>query len=124
VGSLTLGKDSSNLALVPFLQHAGLTLSIGLAQLANAVLLLIGLRRAGSFKPEPGWGRFVLQVAVATLALGALLVWGNRYFDWVALRDQRLLRVGLLAAIIAGAGVLYFGVLALAGVKLRQLVRR
>jgi len=113
-----------NLALVPFLQHAGLTLSIGLAQLANALLLLIWLRRAGSFKPEPGWGRFVLQVTVATLALGALLVWGNRYFDWVALRDQRLLRVGLLAAIIAGAGLLYFGVLALVGVKLRKLVQR
>lgn len=113
-----------NLALVPFLQHAGLTLSIGLAQLVNALLLLIGLRRAGSFKPEPGWGRFLLQVAVATLALGALLVWGSRYFDWVALRDQRWLRVGLLAAIIAGAGLLYFGALALVGVKLRKLVQR
>ena len=113
-----------NIGLVPYLQHAGLTLSIGLAQLVNALLLLIALRRAGSFKPAPGWGRFILQVLVATAALGALLVWGNQHFDWVALREQRLLRVGLLAAMIAGAGVLYFGVLALTGVKLRSFVRR
>ena len=113
-----------NIALVPWLQHAGLTLSIGLAQLVNALLLLIGLRRNGSFKPAPGWGRFIAQVAFATLLLGALLVWANGHFDWISLRQQRLLRIGLLAAVIAGAGALYFGALALSGVKLRSLLRR
>ncbi|MET0543830.1 MAG: lipid II flippase MurJ, partial [Variovorax sp.] len=113
-----------NIALVPWLQHAGLTLSIGLAQLLNALLLLIGLRRNGSFKPGPGWGRFIVQVAFATVLLGALLFWADGHFDWVALREQRLLRVGLLAAVIAGAGVLYFSALALTGVKLRSLLRR
>ncbi len=112
-----------NLALVPYLQHAGLTLSIGMAQLFNALLLLIGLRRAGIFKPGLGWGRFTAQVITATLLLAALLAWGNAHFDWIALRDQRLLRVGLLAALIAGAGVLYFSALALVGVKLRYFVR-
>ena len=113
-----------NIFLVPYLQHAGLTLSIGLAQLVNALLLLIGLRRAGSFKPEAGWWRFVAQVVAATLVLGALLVWANGHFDWVALREQRLLRIGLLAAVITGAAALYFGVLALAGLKLRSFLRR
>ena len=113
-----------NIFLVPYLQHAGLTLSIGLAQLVNALLLLIGLRRAGSFKPEAGWWRFVAQVVAATLLLGALLVWANGHFDWVALREQRLLRIGLLAAVITGAASLYFGVLALAGLKLRSFLRR
>ncbi|MEO5738859.1 MAG: lipid II flippase MurJ, partial [Variovorax sp.] len=113
-----------NIFLVPYLQHAGLTLSIGLAQLVNALLLLIGLRRAGSFKPEPGWWRFAAQVAAASLLLGALLVWANGHFDWVALREQRLLRIGLLAAVITGAAALYFGVLALAGLKLRSFMRR
>ncbi|MGJ7494024.1 murein biosynthesis integral membrane protein MurJ [Variovorax sp. RT4R15] len=113
-----------NIGLVPYLQHAGLTLSIGLAQLVNALLLLIWLRRGGSFKPEPGWWRFVAQVVAATLVLGALLVWANGHFDWVALREQRLLRIGLLAAVITGAAGLYFGVLALAGLKLRSFLRR
>jgi putative peptidoglycan lipid II flippase len=112
-----------NLALVPYMQHAGLTLSIGLAQLFNALLLLIGLLRVGSFKPRPGWLRFTVQVLGATLLLAALLAWGSQHFDWIALRDQRLLRAGLLAALIAGAGVLYFAALTLAGVKLRSFLR-
>jgi putative peptidoglycan lipid II flippase len=113
-----------NIALVPYLQHAGLTLSIGLAQLVNATLLLIGLRRMGSYKPEPGWWRFIAQVAAATLVMGVLLVWANGHFDWIALREHRLVRIGLLAAVIASAGVLYFGVLALSGLKLRSFMRR
>lgn len=112
-----------NVALVPWLQHAGLTLSIGLAQLVNALLLLIGLRRSGSFRPEPGWWRFLAQVAVATLLLGVLLVWANGHFDWVALRGQRLLRVGLLAAVMAAAAALYLGVLVLLGLRPRQFLR-
>lgn len=113
-----------NILLVPQLQHAGLTLAIGLAQLVNALALLVLLRRGGSFQPAPGWGRFIVQVLAATLLLGALLVWANQHFDWVALREQRLLRIGLLAAVLAGAAVLYFGVLAIAGVKLRSFMRR
>ena len=113
-----------NIAFVPFLQHAGLTLSIGLAQLVNAAALLVLLRRTGGFQAAPGWGRFILQVAIATAVLGALLAWGAHRVDWVALRDARLLRAGLLAAFIAGAALLYFGVLTLTGVKLRTLIRR
>ncbi|MDQ7955837.1 MAG: murein biosynthesis integral membrane protein MurJ [Pseudomonadota bacterium] len=113
-----------NIAFVPFLQHAGLTLSIGLAQLVNALALVVLLRRAGGFQPAPGWWRFIAQVAFATAVLGVLLAWGAHRIDWVALRDARLLRAGLLAAFIGGAAVLYFGVLALTGVKLRTLIRR
>ena len=35
-----------------------------------------------------------------------------------------LLRVGLLAAIVAGAAALYFAALTLSGLKLRQFVRK
>jgi len=59
-----------NLVFVPMFQVAGLSLSIGLAAMVNAGLLLTGLIRRGTFKPEPGWGRFLLQV----LAGSALLV--------------------------------------------------
>ena len=113
-----------NIAFVPFLQHAGLTLSIGLAQLVNALALVVLLRRAGGFQPAPGWWRFIAQVAIATAVLGVLLAWGAHRIDWVALRDARLLRAGLLAAFIAGAALLYFGVLTLTGVKMRTIIRR
>ncbi len=123
LGTLAL-TQVLNIFLVPPMQHAGLTLSIGIATLVNALLLLIGLRRAGSFKPEPGWGRFIVQVLIGTTVLGALLVWGNQHFDWIALREQRLLRVGLLAGIVIAAALLYFGTLAMVGVKLRSFMRR
>jgi putative peptidoglycan lipid II flippase len=113
-----------NLVLVPLLQHAALTLTIAIGALVNAVWLLVGLVRRGNYQPAPGWGRFVLQVAAGTLALAAVLVWGAQHVDWIALREQRLLRIGWLAALIAGAGLLYFGVLAAVGVRLRSFLRR
>ncbi|MBO9515115.1 MAG: murein biosynthesis integral membrane protein MurJ [Variovorax sp.] len=123
VGVLLL-TQALNLLLVPFLQHAALTLTIGIGAMVNAAWLLVGLIRRGSYVPEPGWGRFLLQVAIGTLVLAGLLVWGARHFDWIALRDARLHRIGLLAALVAGAALLYFSVLALVGVKLRSFVRR
>jgi putative peptidoglycan lipid II flippase len=122
VGVLVL-TQLLNLLLVPVLQHAALTLTIAIGAMVNAAWLLVGLVRRGSYRPEPGWGRFLLQVLAATLLLGALLVWGAQHFDWIGLRSQRLLRIALLAALIGGAAVLYFAVLALAGLRLRSFVR-
>jgi putative peptidoglycan lipid II flippase len=123
VGVLVL-TQALNFLLVPLLQHAALTLTIAIGALVNATWLLVGLMRRGSYRPEPGWMRFLLQVAVATGVLAVLLVWGARHFDWIALRAVRLQRIALLAALVAGAAVLYFAVLALVGVKLRSFVRR
>jgi len=113
-----------NFFLVPLLQHAALTLTIGIGALVNALWLLIGLIRRGSYTPEPGWGKFALQVLLGTVVLAVLLAWGAHYFDWVGLRAQRLHRIGLLAALIAGAALLYFAVLTAAGVRLRSFMRR
>lgn len=113
-----------NLVLVPYLQHAALTLSIGVGAVINATWLLVGLLRRGSYRPLPGWGRFALQVVAASALLAVLLAWGAQHFDWVEMKAQRLQRIGLLAAMIATAAVLYFGALWAAGLKLRQLLRR
>jgi putative peptidoglycan lipid II flippase len=113
-----------NIALVPWLQHAGLALSIGLGALINALWLLIGLVRRGSYQPQPGWGRFALQVVAASALLAVLLIWGSEHFDWVQMRAHSLQRVGLLALLIAGGMVLYFGALWVAGLQLRKMLRR
>ena len=113
-----------NLVLVPYLQHAALTLSIGVGAVINATWLLVGLLRRGSYRPLPGWRRFALQVVAASALLAVLLAWGAQHFDWVELKAQRLQRIGLLAAMMAAAAVLYFGALWAAGLKLRQLLRR
>jgi putative peptidoglycan lipid II flippase len=113
-----------NLAFVPWLAHAGLALSIGLGALLNALWLLIGLRRRGSYRPAPGWYKFSLQVVAASALLAIFLAWGSQHFDWLALRAQGGRRAGLLALWLAGAAVLYFGALAASGLRLKELLRR
>ncbi|RZJ09448.1 MAG: murein biosynthesis integral membrane protein MurJ [Acidovorax sp.] len=113
-----------NIGLVRWIDHAGLALSIGLGALVNALWLLIGLLRRGSYQPQPGWGKFALQVIAASALLAVLLVWGSQHFDWIDMRGQTLKRIGLLAGLMVAAAVLYFGALWAAGLKLRQLLRR
>jgi putative peptidoglycan lipid II flippase len=113
-----------NIALVPWLRHAGLALSIGLGALLNAGWLLWGLHRRGSWRPAPGWPRFLLQVVAGTALLSVFLAWAAGHFQWVALREHALGRVGLLGGVLAGSAVLYFGALWAAGVNLRQFVTR
>lgn len=113
-----------NLALVPWLAHAGLALAIGLGAMINAACLLAGLLRRRLYVPRPGWRRFGVQILVANLLLGAMLLWLAGAVDWVAWRTQPWHRVGLLAAILVAGAAAYFAVLALSGLKLRQLLKR
>ncbi|MDO4969617.1 MAG: murein biosynthesis integral membrane protein MurJ [Comamonadaceae bacterium] len=113
-----------NVVLVPWIAHAGLALSIGLAALVNASWLLIGLLRRGAYQPAPGWLRFALQVLAAALLLAAFLMWGAQHWNWQAMRAQEWQRIALLAVMLLGAAVVYFGTLLLSGVKLRSLLRR
>ncbi|MDR0275341.1 MAG: murein biosynthesis integral membrane protein MurJ [Burkholderiaceae bacterium] len=112
-----------NLLLVPWLQHAALTLSISLGALLNAGWLLAGLIHRGSYRPRPGWLLYALRVAGATALMSAFLWWFGAHLDWQgALHGWP--RAGWLAAAIAGAALLYFGALWMSGLKLRAMLRR
>jgi putative peptidoglycan lipid II flippase len=113
-----------NIVLVPRFAHAALTLSIGIGAMINAIWLLVGLLRRGSYKPEPGWGVFVLQVVAACALLLIFLMWANAAFSWTQMRSESFKRIGLLALILAGSAAIYFGALLAAGLKLRQFLRR
>jgi putative peptidoglycan lipid II flippase len=113
-----------NLAFVPWFGHAGLALSIGVGALINAVWLFVGLRRAGSYRPSPGWRGFAWRVGLATALMGGGLAWAAQAVDWVGLRAQPGLRVLLMAGVLGGAAALYFGTLAAAGLRFRQFARR
>ncbi len=101
-----------NAVFVPFLNHAGLALSIGLGSLVNATWLLIGLRRTGRYQPSSGWWLFALRVGVASAGAGCRPVAGRaphrldraaRAADGAHWRDGRLLgRRG--GAVLRGAG--------------------
>ena len=113
-----------NLVFVPYLAHAGLALAIGMGAMVNALWLLIGLIRRGAYTPTPGWARFGLQVVAASALLAVYLMWAAGRFDWLGYEDAKLLRVGLLVLCILGAALVYFASLTLAGLKLRQFVRK
>ena len=111
-----------NLALIGWLKHAGLALSIGLAACLNAGLLYRGLRRHGIYSPQPGWPRFYAKLAIALLIMGvALWFAGGDAADWLRWNTtERLLR--LLAIVMFGAAV-YFVTLWLTGFRLGDFKR-
>jgi putative peptidoglycan lipid II flippase len=113
-----------NYFLVPLFQHAALTLSIGLGAMVNALWLLIGLVRRGSYQPLPGWGRFALQVLAASALLLVFLVWAAGAAPWLALQSAAWQRIGLLAGVLVASGALYFVALWAGGLKIREFVRK
>jgi putative peptidoglycan lipid II flippase len=113
-----------NLLFVPLLAHAGLTLAIALGALLNCGLLLWGLRRRGSYTPHAGWWAFLGKVLAACALMGALLWLASERIDWLGLRHQPWLRIGLLLAVIAAAAAAYFAVLWALGLRARQFMQR
>ena len=113
-----------NVLLVPHMAHAALTLSIGLGALLNALWLLLGLRRNGSFKAKAGWAMLMLRVAVASAAMGAVLFMAASHWDWTALRATPWLRIGVMAGVLSASAVVYFATLRGLGMDLRALWRR
>ena len=103
---------------------SALALSIGLAANANAGLLLWGLKRRGLYQPAPGWLAFAWRVVLASALMGGLMALAARQIDWLALGRHEALRAGAMALTLAAAAVLYFGVLALLGLRRRSFMRR
>lgn len=101
------------------LAHTGLALSVSLAACLNAAMLAFALRSRGIAFLNPGWGRLVLKVAVASgllaLAVTALSPGHEYWSDATALS-----RAGLLAALVAGGAALYFLALYAMGVRPSQ----
>jgi len=113
-----------NLVFVPLFAHAGLALSISVAALGNAGLLLAGLMRRGIYRPKPGWSGFVARLAVGLAALGLLLWFTVPRFDWVLLQESPLTRIALTLGLVTAGAALYLGVLAALGLRPRQFIRR
>jgi putative peptidoglycan lipid II flippase len=114
-----------NLVFVEWLHIGvgGLALSIGLGATLNATWLLVGLIRLGVYTPQPGWLAFGLRVGVATLALGAGLVWADQAIDWLD-RAHPLLRALKMAGVLGSVALLYVAVLAALGLKVTQFIRK
>ncbi len=113
-----------NLAFVPYFAHAGLSLSIGLAGCANALILYILLRRRGVYQPQKGWGYFFIRVIAALLLLAGASLWIADQFDWIGMKSQPFMRIGAMALVMVFCGIVYFGALFLMGFRTRDFLRR
>mgnify|MGYP000872537227 FL=1 len=124
IGILTLGMTQAlNLALIGWLQHAGLALAIGLAACLNAALLYRGLRRHAIYTPQPGWLAFYGKLALALLCMGSVL-WlvGGQDVEWLRWTStERLLRLIWLVPLAAAT---YFMTLFITGFRLRDFQRK
>jgi putative peptidoglycan lipid II flippase len=99
--------------------HAGLALATSLAAWVNAGLLLRTLRNRQIYRPQAGWSRLFLQLALAAAALAAMLLWAVpgivAWLQWAAWQ-----RVASLALwVLAGAGI-YLIFLRVSGVDLKR----
>lgn len=112
-----------NAALVPWLRHAGLTLAIALGACFNAGWLWWLMRRAGTYRPEPGWAAFLVKLAVALYMLGGALWYSmGSEASWFEIAGGA--RVAKLALVIVAGTVAYFASLALMGFRLRDFSRQ
>jgi len=108
-----------NLALIVPLAHAGLALATSMSAWLNGYLLWRGLRKEGAWKSQPGWPRFLLQLAAANAALAAVVLWLNvPVVDWLAAGGMK--RASDMAVLVVVGVAAYFVTLMLFGVRLRQ----
>ncbi|ROU06834.1 murein biosynthesis integral membrane protein MurJ [Lysobacter enzymogenes] len=100
--------------------HACLALAIAIAGWTNALQLAWYLRRARVYRRQPGWGRFLRQIGVASVGLSAVvlfLLWlwpGWTGWPWWE-------RAWKLAVVVGAGGAAYGALLWLQGIRPRDL---
>lgn len=105
------------------LGHVGLALATTLAALVNAWLLFSGLRQAQVYRPDRGWGRYLLQLIAASAIMG-LILWWDASDGTAWLTAGAVERVVRLAFWVAVGITIYLATLWLMGVRFKELLLR
>jgi len=114
----------SNFILVPYLQHTGLALSIGIGACINASLLWVGLYRRGVMRfGEQQWLKFFARLAFAVGMFGTVLYFGASQHNWIELQVTPLLRIMLMIGWGSCAVLVYFLTLWIIGFKFKEFLR-
>ena len=111
-----------NAVFVPVFRHAGLALAISVGACFNAAWLWWLMRRSGAYRPEPGWGAFLIKLAVALYLMGGAL-WYSMGSESSWFEIPAAARVIKLAWVIAGGSLTYFASLWVMGLRLRDFTR-
>jgi putative peptidoglycan lipid II flippase len=100
--------------------HALLALNNGIGAWYNSTMLYRGLRRQGVLHHAAGWRKQLVRMALACVALVAFLWWfAGDIAHWIAMSAWQ--RAQWMSLLVAGGGAVYFGVLWLAGMRVRDL---
>ncbi|HEX7236097.1 MAG TPA: murein biosynthesis integral membrane protein MurJ [Gammaproteobacteria bacterium] len=100
--------------------HAGIAAATACSALANAGLLLKGLRKQGVYRARTGWRSLALRVAVSSVVMALALEVGRAYAgDWFGMSSMQ--RVGALAGLVCGGAAVYFLVCFLSGLRVSDL---
>lgn len=106
--------------LVYPLRHVGLALATSLAAYLNAALLFFALKKERVYRPQPGWGGFLLRVCAASAGMGLLIWWGSgATAEWLSMPVWQ--RAGKLLLWVGLGGALYFVSLRVMGLRLRTM---
>jgi putative peptidoglycan lipid II flippase len=112
-----------NFAFIGWLRHAGLALSIGLASCLNAALLWRGLLSSGTYRPQPGWPRFVAKIVFALAVMGLVIGFLSGP-DALWLTSSTGSRLTRLAVVVIGGGFTYLATLFVLGFRIADFHQR
>lgn len=111
-----------NVILMLQFAHVGLAMATALSAALNAGLLFIGLRKRGVYTANAGWFTFAIKIIIAnSVLIASLLIFTPTTNDWLAWSVWQ--RIGQLTALIIGSVIVYFSVIALTGIKVKQLIK-
>lgn len=103
--------------------HAGLAAATAVSAFINSGLLYRGLRKSGVYQPERGWWLLFVRVILANILMGTVLWFGSGSLsDWFAMGAKQ--RLAELLLWIGVGAVIYFSVLLLSGVRVRDMIIR
>lgn len=100
--------------------HAGIAAATACSALANAGLLLVGLRKQGIYRAGAGWVALAWRVAVPSLVMALALRFGRGFAgDWLDMGTIQ--RVASLAVLVGGGAAVYFLACFLVGLRVSDL---
>lgn len=104
-----------SLLLFPIMGVTGIAIATSTAQWLNAILLGVSLWHRNLFRPSAKTLRSIAMILIAAAIMG-LTLWGALSAYGILMLDGPLvIRLVLIACAIAGAAILYFGILVITG---------
>lgn len=112
-----------NLLLIGPFAHVGLAAATSISAFINSGLLYWYLTKQGVFTPLKGWGKLLIQVALAnTVLVAAILLINPDLSDWLLFSGGQ--RMAWLLGLVASVIALYFVTLMVLGLNPKRLFKK